>query len=365
MDTTKVKNGKGIYVIKCLRNQKVYVGKSLDMHVRINKHIRTLNANDHHNIKLQNAFNKYGNESFIAYTVEEVKDSDSLSERELFWAHAMNAYEKGFNIAPIIKNDEKWTPSDEDIENSEAYTLSREDVVEICELLNNNLTQQEIADRFCVSRTTIHSIRRGRTWSYVSEGILKERNSPCRKILTEENVFEICEFLNNGLTQQEIADRFGVSRGLIYDILHGKSWRHVSKKILKERTTIPCRKTLTEEKVVEICFLLNDGFTIAEISERFGVSAGAISNIRRGESWKDVSEKYLIREQLRTQGKRSEPSKHSVALDEQKVIEICKLLNQNESISKIALKIGTTKEEVEKISKMESWQYITWKHLDL
>ena len=45
----------------------------------------------------------------------------------------------------------------------------------------------------------------------------------CNSILTEENVHEIRRLVGKE-TPKEIAARFGVSRGLIYNVIHGKRW---------------------------------------------------------------------------------------------------------------------------------------------
>jgi predicted XRE-type DNA-binding protein len=60
----------------------------------------------------------------------------------------------------------------------------------------------------------------------------KGENSPNHK-LTEEQVIQIKLLLKEGiLTQQEIADRFGVSRLTISAIKTGRRWNHITMEIL-------------------------------------------------------------------------------------------------------------------------------------
>ena len=60
----------GIYSIKNVKNNKVYIGSSNNIEKRIKDHFRNLKNNRHSNQYLQNAYNKYGNESFIFEILE-------------------------------------------------------------------------------------------------------------------------------------------------------------------------------------------------------------------------------------------------------------------------------------------------------
>jgi group I intron endonuclease len=55
----------GIYFIISLNDNKRYVGRSIDIHRRLNEHKRELRKNIHDNKHLQNAWNKYGASNFI------------------------------------------------------------------------------------------------------------------------------------------------------------------------------------------------------------------------------------------------------------------------------------------------------------
>ena len=55
----------GIYQIKNIINNKVYIGSACDLNLRKRKHFSDLNLNKHHSIILQRAFNKYGGENFV------------------------------------------------------------------------------------------------------------------------------------------------------------------------------------------------------------------------------------------------------------------------------------------------------------
>ena len=59
-----------VYKIQCEKDGRFYIGASINSHKRKLEHFNDLRKNKHHNIFLQRAFNKYGEESF-SYTVLE------------------------------------------------------------------------------------------------------------------------------------------------------------------------------------------------------------------------------------------------------------------------------------------------------
>tara|TARA_B110000503_G_scaffold94145_1_gene141910 strand:- start:5115 stop:5864 length:750 start_codon:yes stop_codon:yes gene_type:complete len=103
----------GIYIIKNNIDQKVYVGASKDTHVRLGMHKTQLRANRHHNIHLQNAYNKYGEDKFTFDILEEC-DEQYIYSQENYWCNLLNSHNKlfGYNIDPTAPEG-KCTVSDE------------------------------------------------------------------------------------------------------------------------------------------------------------------------------------------------------------------------------------------------------------
>lgn len=90
----------GIYCIECINNNKKYIGQSVDIIDRWSKHKSSLRGGYHDNDYLQNAWNKYGEESFNFYILEEC-DIDKLDELEMYWIDFYNTFKdrsKGFNL---------------------------------------------------------------------------------------------------------------------------------------------------------------------------------------------------------------------------------------------------------------------------
>ncbi|RJQ25020.1 hypothetical protein C4577_06455 [Candidatus Parcubacteria bacterium] len=90
----------GVYVIWNLLNNKVYVGSCKLLSDRWRRHYNTLNRQVHENSKLQNAWNKYGAQSFKVFVLEYC-DHSLLIEQELKWINLFDACNYGYNIIPI------------------------------------------------------------------------------------------------------------------------------------------------------------------------------------------------------------------------------------------------------------------------
>ena len=73
-----------IYYIVNLKTQERYVGKTIRLEERKRKHFNQLKNNSHINGKLQNAWNKYGEKSFV-FSVLELCEDSRLTEREQYW----------------------------------------------------------------------------------------------------------------------------------------------------------------------------------------------------------------------------------------------------------------------------------------
>ena len=84
----------GIYKITNLVNGKIYYGSSKDIEKRWRIHKNNLNNNKHHNIKLLNAWNKYGEENFKFDIIEECNET-ILLEREQYYLDLKPDYNIG------------------------------------------------------------------------------------------------------------------------------------------------------------------------------------------------------------------------------------------------------------------------------
>lgn len=87
-----------IYKIVCASTGRVYVGSASHYVQRKARHRADLRTGRHCNSKLQNAWNKYGEESFSFVEIECVLDKAHLISREQYWIRRLRPW---FNIAKV------------------------------------------------------------------------------------------------------------------------------------------------------------------------------------------------------------------------------------------------------------------------
>lgn len=88
-------NNTGIYGIENVFDGQIYVGQSKDVEHRLREHKKMLKKGNHHNIHLQRAWNKYGEEVFLFKILEECP-VEKLDTQENFWIKKLHAAERGY-----------------------------------------------------------------------------------------------------------------------------------------------------------------------------------------------------------------------------------------------------------------------------
>lgn len=88
----------GVYGIYNVVRDKWYVGSSLNISQRWSNHKSTLQRGCHHNIKLQNAYNVYGESAFEYHVLTPCTTPDVLEKYEVLWAVALDAFGDGYTL---------------------------------------------------------------------------------------------------------------------------------------------------------------------------------------------------------------------------------------------------------------------------
>ena len=90
----------GVYQIRNIKNNKVYIGSSVDIEQRWRTHRSSLNKNKHNNYKLQGDWNEYGNENFKFEVLEtnNMATRDEISTLEQKYIDDHKPHENGYNI---------------------------------------------------------------------------------------------------------------------------------------------------------------------------------------------------------------------------------------------------------------------------
>jgi len=87
----------GIYQIKNIITNDIYIGSCSNYNVRKGSHLCILRQNKHHSVILQRAFNKYKEENFVFKLIEELPDNTKLIEREQYY---IDLLKPKYNICP-------------------------------------------------------------------------------------------------------------------------------------------------------------------------------------------------------------------------------------------------------------------------
>lgn len=90
----------GVYKILNTKNQKYYIGSTVDsFSKRFDHHYHTLLRGNHKNSHLQNAWNKYGEDTF-EFIILEVCEFEQVRDREQFYIDSIPE-NMGYNINPL------------------------------------------------------------------------------------------------------------------------------------------------------------------------------------------------------------------------------------------------------------------------
>ncbi|WP_142329257.1 helix-turn-helix domain-containing protein [Bacillus sp. AFS088145] len=298
----------GIYEIRCRINNRVYIGQSRNLKDRISKHKRFLKDGVHENNALQNAWNKYGEENFTFIVLEHydptlsnIDDILNQKEKEYIKLYQCNQKQYGYNHTDggqAFKMNEDVIRKGEQVSN----VLTEQDVLDIREYIENDEhSPSELAIIYGVHIGTIHSIRRGVNWSYLTGGkrIGKEFNfnrgtDNSHAKLTDEDVKDIVMLLEMGVPMPEIAKQFNVIRDTIWDIRNGESWKHITGGKVNKKTIFPVGENtssakLTDEIVKSIVKKYKKGEKRSVLAKKYKIGISTLHALLAGGTWKHIT----------------------------------------------------------------------------
>lgn len=282
----------GIYIIRNTVNGKIYIGSSTHIQSRFSAHRSRLKKQEHDNSYLQNTFNKYGIDVLEFGIIEIVNDRNKILEREQFWIDHYRSFDPkiGYNRCPdaIGKKGLVFTPRQR--KNISLGKINKpcpwkrkltddQALLIITEFIETPKTVREIASTFGIAKNSVLHILNRRTFKHLvlSDDTLnaltlalngnrkkqKRKVSPYvrsqearinislakkgvpnkkKRLLTDEQAVMIVEhYLSTTKTILEMSEFFNASRGVISDILSGKTFDHAN---LTEQTRDSLRVAL-------------------------------------------------------------------------------------------------------------------------
>lgn len=222
----------GIYKITNIINGKIYIGQTQETFLRRYWHHQwCLRNNEHHNRKLQNAFNKYGDENFV-FSIITVCDKEELNDLEIKYIKENDSVNKGYNISEGGQetNITQYIPEE---------TRKRIGELNRQRMLGSKLSEKtkqrmrEASKHLSPSaenRKAISEYMKNRVVSDETKSKLRRanlgENSPVTKF-TNNDVKNIKLALQRNVTCRELARQYNCSYGAIQAIKTGRSWNHI------------------------------------------------------------------------------------------------------------------------------------------
>ncbi len=257
----------GIYEIRNLVNDKIYIGSSYHIYNRWSQHRQFLKKNIHNNKHLQRAWNKYSEEYFKFSIIEKIIITDSfinmknlIIEREQYWIDETRCCNRdmGYNIATKAYSKLGVKDSEEVRKKKSTAMLQpkRRKIASEAMTNTNNKRYKELGKDMCINNSLLNEIK----------------------------VKEIDKYLYEGLSDSEIGEKFGVQYYIISDIRRGKTWNHITNRVYRKRNT-----KINNEVALDIFNMLNRNCGIEEISEIIGVNKDTIYNIKNGVTFSKVT----------------------------------------------------------------------------
>lgn len=241
-----IQHAMGIYIISNIKNGKIYIGSTKDFRSRYDTHNVLLFNNKHYNKRLQNSYNKNGCDFFEFKLLEIVEDKSQLLIREQHWIDKLYPWYNLLRIAgevrhKIVKKVPKDVLAKTHCLTCKTAKLSESDVLNIINLLNSGESAKEISKKYNVVARSITDIKYGTSYKHLTH--LVDRNSVGSSYskLLDEHIIEMVQLINNGLSNQQLADKFNVSWKCIEYIRKKRRWfkysQFVNDKYLKDPTT--------------------------------------------------------------------------------------------------------------------------------
>lgn len=171
--------------------------------------------------------------------------------------------------------------------------LTDETIINIFEDLASGMLQSEVAEKYDLRQAEVSGIKRRTNYKYVDvplELIEAAKETPHRgerhhnSILSDAEVRLVFALRASGLTCSQIAKQYGVTKSCI-DCILSRRRANIPQAILD---SLPGKRNLTDDEVVQIFELHAQGKTANEIAKEVGRSAGTVTEVVQRKIYGDV-----------------------------------------------------------------------------
>lgn len=152
----------GIYKVTCKINNKIYVGQSVNIEIRLKGHTKNhLNENlVDYNTKFYRALRKHGIENFTFEIIEEVKTKSLMNDRETYWISRYDSFKNGYNSTSGGNNVTDSGELHPNAKNSNNEILKLKN-----DLLNTTISQRDLGVKYGITQSTVSLINLGKLWN--------------------------------------------------------------------------------------------------------------------------------------------------------------------------------------------------------
>lgn len=255
-----------IYKITNKVNGKVYIGQTINFRKRSKEHFSTLRKNVHRNPYLQHSYNKYGEDAFQISAIR-ICSHEELDELEIHYIKKYNSLNKNVGYNMLTGGNERRIVPEEvkkkiglahkgrknTLEHNKNISLGRKGIIHPVEVIVktnktkkekqiqwgeknpnavlsnkevellildmlNGLTVENVMDKYNCSRQTVYGITRNRTY----KAVLPERRQELYKLNEfnrNQTKAKIIPMYLNGNSQNQIAKKLKISRNTVQKVL--------------------------------------------------------------------------------------------------------------------------------------------------
>lgn len=245
----------GIYMIVNELKGKSYIGSSVNVYKRWSNHKYLLKKGKHHNIKLQNSWNKYKEINFKWAFIEPVIDINILLKREQSW---INIFNPSLNIVRKIQENTKRHRREEgkvkmaEFMRGNQYAKGKSNTVtqEVKDRISAKLkgtrhseesyekmaatnfgkkhTEEAINNMVLAQRKRIDRGENVKNKEIATSSLIHRKGEDINTVkLNPDKVIEIRKLYSEGKSGCELAKLFGVNDCTIYHVVHRRSWKHI------------------------------------------------------------------------------------------------------------------------------------------
>lgn len=271
-------NRKFIYRVYNPESERYYIGVSNNPEHRWHQHRCDPNS------AIYPAINRYGWDSLEAEVIFGSDDGDYIYEMEKYFIEKYEAYTKGYNRTKGGDRAGTNCKLSED-EVLEIVQLLRENELTIRQIAPKfGITERNVR-AICDGHrwANITGIQK----KLPRKKLIAKGEKQGSSILTEEIVIKMKKAYMEGKSISDIKKLFDLKKSTVEAVLQERNWKHVKVDGYKYKKNVKM-KNLTKDVVLEIRVCYNKGMKMIQIAEKFGVSRNTVSNIVRRKTWTNV-----------------------------------------------------------------------------